>query len=137
MRAIGFVVTITGTIVLVFVVSVILVGCGQDLRCDGPEEDCSCEVYMDCELTPYSTEVVSETDCYDIECACDVALNDEAAQRNEQSWTDMDCNEVVEQTECNECSPGYKDQPACVDNICVKPMARGTEDNQPRPGEYI
>lgn len=121
----------------VLVAAFLLPGCSRDLPCDGPEEDCACETDEDCTLTAYGEEVTSEAECYDVECSCDVSLNDEAAARNEQSWQDMGCADIVEHEDCVDCAPGYSDRAACVDSVCVKPMAGGTQDPQPRPGWYL
>ncbi len=43
----------------------------------------------------------------------------------------------VEPEDCVDCAPGYADHAACVDSVCVKPTAGGTEDPQPRPGYYL
>lgn len=118
-------------------IALVGIGCGTDLPCDGPEADCECVVDSDCELTLYGELLTNETECSAIECACQVALNDVAAARNEQSWVDAGCVEDVQLAECADCAPGYSEHPACVDLRCTKVKQGGGEDNQPRPGEYL
>lgn len=112
-------------------------GCSGNQPCEGPVDDCVCEADADCQLTLYESFVTTESDCYSIDCACDVPRNEQAASRNEQSWQTLDCEEFAEPTgeECGDCGAGRVERAACVDSRCVGigTSVGGTTDSQPRP----
>jgi hypothetical protein len=111
------------TLIAVFTVGLLVVGCSETIECDAPDEDCACDTDSDCIVTDYLADVTSAGECYATDCICAGPINKLAAERNEAAYIAQGCTEDAE-GECDECND-YLAAPMCKDSRCVQVITGG------------